>query len=51
MSHNQASEVIQNTTSDLRIASDNGLSLQRASILFIACVSFFVGASLLLASL
>ena len=51
MSHNQVSEVIQHTTSDLRNSLDNGPTLQRASILFIACVSFFVGASLLLASL
>jgi len=51
MSHNQASEAIQSTTSDFQNGSDNNLSLQRASILFIACVSIFVGASILLASL
>ncbi len=51
MNHNQASEAVQGITSGPLNALDTGPSLRRASILFVACVSFFVGASLLLASL
>ena len=52
MSHNQALEAIQGTALDLKSTSTNtGPSLQRASILFVASVSSFIGASLLLASI
>jgi hypothetical protein len=52
MNDNQASESIQGTTLDPAGAATNaGPSLQRASILFVASVSSFIGASLLLASI
>ena len=52
MNHPQASEVVQGTGSDpTGIATNTGPSLQRASILFVASVSSFIGASLLLASI
>jgi hypothetical protein len=52
MNHNEASDAIQGTTLDPAGAATNaGPSLQRASILFVASVSSFIGASLLLASI
>jgi hypothetical protein len=52
MNDNQASESIQGTILDPSGAATNtGPSLQRASILFVASVSSFIGASLLLASI
>ena len=52
MNDNQASESIQGTTLGPSDAATNtGPSLQRASILFVASVSSFIGASLLLASI
>ena len=52
MNDNQASESIQGTTlGPSGAATNTGPSLQRASILFVASVSSFIGASLLLASI
>ena len=52
MNHNQVSAAIQGTVLDpAGTATNTGPSLQRASILFVASVSSFIGASLLLASI
>ena len=51
MSHNQASDTVKVTTLGPLNTSDVGPSFQRAAILFVASVSFLVGASLLFASL
>ena len=52
MNHNQASEAVLGTALDTTgITTNTGPSLQRASILFVASVSSFIGASLLLASI
>jgi hypothetical protein len=52
MNHNQASEAVPGTALDpLGITANTGPSLQRASILFVASVGSFIGASLLLASM
>ncbi len=51
MKHSQPLEAIQVITSNHHVTSETGPSLQRASILFIASVSFLVGVSLLLASI
>jgi hypothetical protein len=52
MNHNQASETIQDTVLDPAGITTNTVPLlQRASILFVASVGSFIGASLLLASI
>jgi hypothetical protein len=51
MNHNQTLEAVQGTTPDPLNTSGAGPSFQRAAILFVASVSFLVGASLLFASL
>jgi hypothetical protein len=51
MNHNHTLGAVQGTTSNPLNTPDKGPSLQRAAILFVASVSFFVGASLLFASL
>jgi hypothetical protein len=48
MNHDQASQDIVSAPVHL---ANQGLSLQRASVLFIASVGSFIGASLLLASI
>ena len=52
MNYNHASETVQDTALDpMGLTTNTGPSLQRASILFVASVGSFIGASLLLASL
>jgi hypothetical protein len=51
MNHNRAVEAVQGTASDPLKTLGTGPSFQRAAILFVASVSFLVGASLLFASL
>ncbi|MGF9764205.1 hypothetical protein AAII07_54800 [Microvirga sp. 0TCS3.31] len=51
MHHLQASGPLQDTTLDLTSLTNTGPSLHRAAILFVASVSSFIGASLLLASI
>lgn len=51
MNHDQASDTAQDTLPGPAEALNTGPSLQRASILFIASVGSFIGASLLLASM
>jgi hypothetical protein len=51
MNPTQASETNQSTTPDPTKITCTGPSLQRASILFVASVGSFIGASLLLASI
>jgi hypothetical protein len=51
MNATQHSEAVQGLISDPPHPTNTGLSLQRASILFAASVSSFIGASLLLASI
>jgi hypothetical protein len=45
------SDAAQGTSSDLTRQTHTGLSFQRASIIFVASVSSFIGGSLLLASI
>jgi hypothetical protein len=49
MKHSQALEPLQDIASDPTRPTDTGPSLQRATVLFAASVSSFIGASLLLA--
>jgi hypothetical protein len=51
MKHSQAPELLQGTASDPTSPTDMGPSLQRATVLFAASVSSFIGASLLLAGI
>jgi hypothetical protein len=51
MSTPQASKNLQEAASDPVGEASTGSSLQRASVLFVASVSSFIGASLLLASI
>ena len=51
MAHPHTPETLQGSDSDLTGVADANLSFQRASVLFVASLGSFIGASLLLASL